>query len=103
MWLMFLKIFNGVAFFPEREWEDSSLLECFTDSARAYRLGCGAYFQGHLVFLLWPMHWNAQEIMKDITFVELIRIMVAIEVWGTKLYMEKVMFYVENLFTGQCY
>ena len=43
------------------------------------------------------MHWNAQEIMKDITFVELIRIMVAIEVWGTKPYKKKVLFYVDYL------
>ena len=48
------------------------------------------------LFLSWPMHWNAQEIMKYITFLELISIMVARNVWGIKLY-KKFLFYVYDL------
>ena len=43
------------------------------------------------------MHWNAHEIIKDITFLELIPIIVAIKVWGTKLCKKKFLFYVDNL------
>ena len=93
------KYFNEVSFFPEQEWGDSSsVLEIITDSAGANYLGCGGLFSGALGFSTIPMHWNAQEIMKNITFLELIPIMIAIEVWGTKLYKKKVL-----SFTGQCY
>ena len=48
--MVLLKNFNGVAYFPEQEWEDSSVLEIFTDSVGLNHLGCEAYFQGHLGF-----------------------------------------------------
>ena len=43
------------------------------------------------------MYVNSQEIMKDIIFLELIPIIIAIEVWRIKLYKKKILFYVDNL------
>ena len=42
MWLLFLRGFNGVTYIAETEWQDSSVLELFTDSAGSHQLGCGA-------------------------------------------------------------
>ena len=50
MWFDFLKNFNGVAFFPDQEWEDSSVLEFYTERAGVNYLDCWTYFQGHWVF-----------------------------------------------------
>ena len=84
MWLMILKSFNGVVFFQQLE--DLLVLKFFTESAGANHLGWA------FGFLPWPMHWNAQEIMKDITFLPLLTpIIIATEIsaWGAKLYKRR--------------
>ena len=85
MWLLFLRGFNGVTYIAETEWQDSSVLELFTDSAGSHQLGCGAYFQGRWFFLPWPSHWKYQDIMRNTTFLELIPVVLAIEIWSGEL------------------
>lgn len=97
MWLVFLDHFNGVAYFPDTVWEDSSILQLFTDSAGSGHLGCGGYFRGSWFFLQWPAHWNNQDILRDMTFLELIPVVLAIELWGIRLQHKKVQFHVDNL------
>ena len=80
------------------------MLEFFMDSAGANPLCCGAYFQGNLGFSTIAYALGCLKIMKDITFLELIPSMVAIEVWGTELYKKKFLFYDDNLLlVNQCY
>lgn len=50
MWAIFLEKFNGISYFPSREWISSDVLELFTDSTGNAELGCGAYFQGRWAF-----------------------------------------------------
>lgn len=97
MWLVFLNHFNGVAYFPDTVWEDSSTLQLFTDSAGSSHLGCGGYFRGSWFFLQWPAYWNNQDILRDMTFLELIPVVLAIEIWGNRLQHKKVQFHVDNL------
>jgi hypothetical protein len=54
MWLEFLNNFNGVCYFPEKEWVDRIALPLFTDSTGNENLGCGAYADGEWAQLRWP-------------------------------------------------
>jgi len=46
MWQLFLQKFNGYCYIQDLEWESSSNLHLFTDSASGKSLGCGAYLDG---------------------------------------------------------
>lgn len=48
-------------------------------------------------FLTWLNHWKDQDIMRDLTFLELIPVVIAIELWGHDLQNKKVLFRVDNL------
>ena len=74
LWLQFLQSFNGVSYFPEREWSSSEVLSLFTDSAGASELGCGCYFKNEWIFMQWPGYWGKCDIIRDITFLELVPI-----------------------------
>ena len=47
LWLQFLENFNGVVYFPEKEWVSNETLQLFTDSTGCEYLGCGAYAEGN--------------------------------------------------------
>ena len=95
VWLQFLKSFNGTRYFPEVSWLDSSVLEFYTDSAGS--AGCGAYFQGQWSFFEWPMHWKDSDISKDITFLELVPIVLSICIWGQDIQSKKIIMHIDNL------
>lgn len=96
IWVKFLESFNGVCFFKDSEWSCNSSLQLFTDSAGGENLGCGAYFQGHWVFLQWPIEWSSSDIMKNMTFLELVPIILAIYIWGHELQNKKILFWTDN-------
>ena len=56
-WLHFLESFNGVVYFPDRQWITTDTLQLFTDSAGSTGIGCGCYFHGEWVYLQWPEAW----------------------------------------------
>jgi len=68
----------------------------FTDSAGGSSKGCGAYFAGKWVALQWPEKWNNTEVLKDITYLELIPIILAIFIWGNAMKHKKVIFFSDN-------
>ena len=72
LWLEFLENFNGVVFFPEKEWVNNGNWQLFTDSTGCENLGCGAYADGEWVQLRWPNQWKRPDVMRDITFLELV-------------------------------
>ena len=94
VWLKFLKSFNGVAYFPEKEWSDNSVLHLFTDSSK---LAGGAYFGKKWVCITWPESWQNTEIIKDITFLEFIPVILALEIWGDILKNKKIKLHIDNL------
>ena len=78
MWLYFLNNFNRVQIFPRTEWLDSTVLQLFTDSSR---IGCGAFLHNKWAYIKWPRYWDPQ-VLCDMTFLELIPVVMAIFVWG---------------------
>jgi hypothetical protein len=96
IWLLFLYNFNGQTIFSDLLWTPDNQLELFTDAAGSKELGCGAYFQGSWVYFKWPDFWN-NETMRDITFLEVVPILLAFLTWDSKLKGKKVILRSDNL------
>ena len=77
----FFNYFNGECYILEQLWLTNEAVELFTDSAGNVNLGCGAYFAGHWIQFKWPESWAGDEIMKDITLLELVPIILALFTW----------------------
>ena len=76
-WLRFLENFNGCSFYDKSDWIDANNLQLYTDSAGRANLGCAAIFQTHWIFLPWPINWSSKHLLNDITFLELVPIVLA--------------------------
>ena len=79
--LIFL-LFNGSLYFQEKQWSDNDQLQLFADSAGGSQLGCAAILGCCWSFLRWPSVWSDSAILKDITFLELVPIVLAFYLWG---------------------
>lgn len=97
MWAIFLEKFDGISYFPSREWISSDVLELFTDSTGNAELGYGAYFQGRWTFFEWPPKWHSSDIIRDMTFLELVLMVLAFRLWGQDLECKKVLFFIDNI------
>lgn len=97
MWLDLLTIFNGVVYFPDSEWSSQETLNLFTDSSGTASLGCGSYFQGQWAYLQWPSSWANKPIIHDITFLELVPIVLAFTIWAKALRNKKIILHIDNL------
>lgn len=75
----------------------NSDLQLYTDSAGNANLGCGAILGKQWLVLAWPMEWKGCDIMRDITFLELVPIVLALYVWSDVLRNKKVVFHCDNL------
>ena len=96
LWLSFLNSFNGVIYFPEICWSTNETLHLYTDSAGGAHLGCGAMLGNHWVYLPWPGKWANSEILRDITFLELVPIVLALSLWKTDLHKKRILFHTDN-------
>lgn len=94
-WLQFLDNFNGVVYFPDTEWVTLDTLQLYTDSAGSGHLGCGSFFQGQWVHFTWPSSWLNKPILRDITFLELVPIVLAFMIWALRLQNKKVILHVD--------
>ena len=81
MWQTFLNDFNGASYMLDVEWVSSAQLQLYTDSAGGSGLGCGCYLDGAWSFLQWPDQWAISVILKDITFLEMVPIALAVMLW----------------------
>jgi hypothetical protein len=79
VWFLFLKDFNGICYLSDLEWTSSDNLELFTDACGNKECGCGVYFKGSGVFLKWPSDLTP-EVLRDISYLELVPIMLALSV-----------------------
>lgn len=68
----------------------------YTDAAGNKDLGCGAYFQGSWTFLQWPVVWN-KDVFLDITYLELVPIVLAFCTWGQQLKGKSIVLWSDNL------
>lgn len=93
MWQQFLDDFNGTSF-----WRDSQLLradfQVHSDAAGGH--GFGLYFRGHWCAQPWPDTWLESDIIRDLTFLELFPLVVAVHIWANKFCNATVRFWCDN-------
>ena len=87
MWLMFLDCFNGSVYSPESEWLDSDQLQLFTDSAGVPSWAVLLFWVLAGRLFGWPAVWS--DFLRDITFLELVPIVLAFYLWGSVLQNRK--------------
>lgn len=97
LWLMFFEDFNGISVFHDRYWVSNEDVQLFTDSAGGSELGFGAYFAGKWTCAHWPQSWIEQELVRDITVLEMFPLLVCIHIWGQELRNKKIVFRTDNL------
>ncbi|XP_062588297.1 uncharacterized protein LOC134249973 [Saccostrea cucullata] len=95
-WLLFLDLFNGVTSYQTVDWTADFDLQLFTDSAGHADLGCGAIFESHWAYMVWPQKWRHSNIFKQVTFLELVPIVMAFTIWGEKFQGKKVILHTDN-------
>lgn len=94
--LEFLINFNGECYILERLWVSNEKLELFTDASGNPTLGCAAYFAGKYVQFRWPTSWANEEFMRDLTFLELVPIVLAMYCWSSQFASTKILFRTDN-------
>ena len=92
-WAHFLQDFNGTCTFPNLHWASNEEVNLWSDSAGAR--GCGVVYHNHWSYIQWPTCWPP-EVRRDITFLELVPIVMAIFIWGACLQGKKLTFHVDN-------
>ena len=97
IWLRFLENFNGCSFYDKSDWIDANNLQLYTDSAGRANLGCAAIFQTHWIFLPWPINWSSKHLLNDITFLELVPIVLAFYVWEESLKNRRLILNTDNM------
>lgn len=97
VWLSFLEQFNGSLNFLEINWLSDFDLHLYTDSAGNPQLGCGVYLQGQWAYFQWPHEWQNTDIISDITFLELIPIVLAVMLFKSHFHNKKIMFHTDNI------
>ena len=94
---IFSQKITGVCYITENDWISNECFQLFSDSAGNADLGCAAFLAGKWVQYQWPKHWENQPIMRDITFLELVPLVLALFVWGSALSNTKILFRIDNL------
>jgi len=93
MWKKFLLSYNGVTVMPDMFWTDNESLELYTDSAGGKGRGFGIYFQGQWKHELWPDSWLETPLIRNISFLELFPVVVALCLWGNSFANKKRLFF----------
>ena len=94
VWELFLDKFNGISYMLDIDWTSNSVLQLFTDSAGGSTKGCGCYFQGKWAFLKWPVEWSGTEVLRDISYLEMIPIALSVYLFGNQF--QKILFNSDN-------
>ena len=96
VWQQFLANFNGVSVITSGLWVTDSCLQLFTDAAGGPRGGFGIYFAGNWAHSCWPLSWIQSDIIRDLTFLEIFPVYVAIRIWFPHLSNKRILFHVDN-------
>ncbi|XP_062599327.1 uncharacterized protein LOC134260800 [Saccostrea cucullata] len=96
VWTTFLKDFNGVSVI-NTPLVDSHTVQLFTDSAGGERGGFGIYFGGKWAGGQWPQHWGSVGILRDMTFLELFPVLVALTLYNKDLQNTRLLFHIDNM------
>lgn len=95
VWSEFLAKYNGLTYIHDLNWSTNVDVKLYTDSANVGN-GCSVYFSGKWTYLPWPSRWNCSEIMRDMTYLELVPIALVINLWGDQFSNKKILFYSDN-------
>ena len=96
VWQEFLTNFNGVTYIPQALWFSSVDLRLFTDAATAVDSGAACFLDGQWCLFLWPETWSGCPVMRDLTFLEMVPVLLAVFLWGVRLSNKKVSLYIDN-------
>ncbi|KAK3097250.1 hypothetical protein FSP39_008066 [Pinctada imbricata] len=94
IWLTFLENYNGSTPFPDPLWVPNNALCLASDSAGSF--GCGVIFKNLWAYMSWPEEWSS-DIRRDLTYLELVPVALAIHIWGESLQSSKIVMQVDNL------
>lgn len=94
IWLEFLSDFNGTTVFPDIHWSDKDTIHISSDSSGS--LGCGVIFGTQWSYLQWPSEWSQHD-CRDLTYLELVPVALAIYIWGHKLQGRKIILHIDNM------
>ena len=97
MWHQFLSEFNGISYMQDKKWLSTNSLKLHTDSAGGSALGCGVYFDGHWCHLSWPDQWSRSDLLRNITFLELIPIALAVCLRKESFKAKRIQFACDNM------
>ena len=75
----------------------SASLKLEKDSAEGANLGCGVYFNGQWCFLPWPEKWSDTDILRDITYLEMIPIALLVYLWKHYFKGKRLRFSLDNM------
>jgi hypothetical protein len=89
MWLDFIANYNGVTPMLEAEWEDSSVIQFFSDAALS---GYGAFFGGEWFKGVWEEGTGAL----PIAVLEMFAVTLALITWGEKFSNRKLVIWCDN-------
>ena len=90
-WSLFADNFNGKALLLDHRWIESDSLHMHTDASGS--LGFGAILQKAWFYGVWPDTLKGE----GITFKELFPIVIALEVWGSKLKNKCIVLHTDNI------
>lgn len=97
VWLSFLEDYNGVTVISNNCWVADTNLQLFTDSAGGPLGGFGIYFAGSWAHSRWPLAWTRSHIIRDMTFLELFPVYVALCLWPKSLADKRILFHIDNM------
>lgn len=94
-WLCFLKNWNGVNMFYDRDYTESFDMQLFTDASSTR--GFGGYYQGLWFSSAWPPEIELPtEKQLSMAFLELYPIVVAAVLWGSNWNKKRILFWCDN-------
>lgn len=89
-WQVFVDHFNGKHLLFDHRWISDEALHLYTDASGA--VGYGAVFGAHWFFGKWPQNIASRQI----TFKELLPIVLALEIWGSQLRNRCIILHFDN-------
>lgn len=94
VWATFLKDFNFERMWPAAPTSNAGM-QLFTDAAGS--TGFGAFLQGAWCVGAWPLSWRSRGFTANLLLLELFPIIVAVELWASRLADQSIIFWCDNL------
>ena len=78
------------------KWITSDKLSLHTDSSGSSNLGCAAYFGGQWVQIRWPLSWGNNGFMSELSFLELVPVLLALMTWKSHFRNKSLLMFIDN-------